>query len=269
MQINTASIHRDHRITLETTIINWLDQQGFQAPCTLTAACSAVGKSPDTTARFNEHSGGMMHAKSKSIRWKHLGRGLMAPAILGLAIHASAQPSPLPAGVEKVCSIQFDTDTRYPARVENGALPCLQQAVKSLKDNPAKKLVLIGTADIKNDVQAVKNGQMRETEDETGADVRFEDLAAYRAVNTKGYLVRWLNVDPARVLPTTNEWIDGQYATFYLVPGDADFNHNYLETTKTNENPCTVKPCYTPDEESLKVQPRSRIPEEAKKEPGN
>ena len=99
-----------------------------------------------------------------------------------------------------------------------------------------------------------------------GADVRFEDLAAYRAVvNTKGYLVRWLHLDPTRILPTTNEWIDGQYVSFYLVPGDANFNKNYLGTTKTNENPCTIKPCYSPDEETLTAQPRSRMLDGVKK----
>jgi hypothetical protein len=201
-------------------------------------------------------------------RWGHIGKILLASTIVGLTPCAIGQISPLPSGVEKLCSIQFDKDSKYPARVENGALACLKQAAKSLRDSPAKKLVLVGTADPSKDTQAVLNGNMRETEDKTGADVRFEDLAAYRSVNTKGYLVHWLRVDPTRVLPTTNEWIDGQYVSFYLVPGDADFNHNYLETTKTNENPCTIKPCYSPDEESLVVQPRSRLPEDTGKVSG-
>jgi hypothetical protein len=222
-----------------------------------------------TTAELNQKAGEMKKAQSKLKRRYRVANGLMICAFLSLGMYANAQPSPLPAGVDKVCSIQFDKDTKYPARVEDGALSCLQRAAKSLKDNPAKKLVLIGTADIVKDIRAVENGHMRETEDATGADVRFEDLAAYRAVNTKGYLVRWLHLDPTRILPTTNEWIDGQYVTFYLVPGGADFNHNYLGTTKTNENPCTITPCYTPDEESLQVQPRSRIPEDPKKEQGN
>jgi len=100
---------------------------------------------------------------------------------------------------------------------------------------------------------------MRETEDTTGYDIRLEDLAAYRSLNTKGYLVRWYPIDPARIFPTTDESHFGQTVTFYLVPGDADFNHNYLGTTKTNERPCTVKPCYLADEESLAAQPRNRI----------
>jgi hypothetical protein len=176
-----------------------------------------------------------------------------------LTLGVTAQSVPLPSGVEKICSIRFDKDARFPARVEDSALPCLLEAVARLKAEPAKKLVLAGTADLKKDSQTLNNGDMRDAEDNTGADVRFEDLAAYRALNTKDYLVQWYHIDPPRILPTTNEWIDGQYVGFYLVPGDANFNRNYIDTTKTNENPCTVKPCYSPDEESLKAQPRSRI----------
>jgi len=121
------------------------------------------------------------------------------------------------------------------------------------------KLVLVGLKDPSKDHDASENGKMRETEDTTGYDIRLEDLAAYRSLNTKAYLVRWYQVDPARILPTTDESQMGQSVTFYLVPGDADFNHNYLGTTKTNERPCTVKPCYPADEESLAAQPRSRI----------
>jgi hypothetical protein len=121
------------------------------------------------------------------------------------------------------------------------------------------KLVLVGVKDPSKDHEASENGKMRETEDTTGLDIRLEDLAAYRSLNAKGYLVRWYRIDPARILPTTDESDFGQTVTFYFVPGDADFNHNYLGTTKTNERPCSVKPCYPADEESLAAQPRSRI----------
>ena len=130
-----------------------------------------------------------------------------------------------------------------------------------MRDKPQLKLVLVGAADLVKDHTAEENGHMRETEDPTGLDVRWEDLAAYRSLNTKWYLTRWYGVDPARILPTTDESIQSQDVTFYLVPGTADFNHNYLGKTKTNERPCTVKPCYSSDEESLKAQPRYRIPE--------
>lgn len=170
-----------------------------------------------------------------------------------------------PAGVEKLCSIQFDKDIRRPARVEDNALPCLIQAVATLKQRADVKLVLVGVKDPSKDHETEHNGSMREIEDSTGLDVRLEDLSAYRAVNTKWYLTRYYHVDPARILPTTDETIFAQSVTFYLVPAAADFNHNYLGTTKTNENPCTVKPCYTSDEETLTAQPRSRILESGQK----
>ncbi|KAA6456688.1 hypothetical protein DYQ86_24835 [Acidobacteria bacterium AB60] len=200
--------------------------------------------------------------------WFGAYRGVVLFCLIALPVVGVGQATGLPAGVEKVCSIKFDKDTKRPARVQDDALPCLKDAVRKLRANPNAKLVLVGQADSVKDHEADENGHMRDTEDPTGLDVRWEDLAAYRSLNTKWYLTRWLGIEPARVLPTTDESIQGQEVTFYLVPGEADFNHNYLDTTKTNERPCTVKPCYSSDEESLKAQPRSRIPETAVKTAG-
>jgi hypothetical protein len=194
----------------------------------------------------------------------------IAAVLGGAAVAANSQAMALPAtgtfpaGVEKVCAITFDKDTRRPARVQDNALSCIEEAAKRLKAEPNRKLVLVGTADLEKDYEADENGKMRETEDTTGYDVRLEDLAAYRALNTKWYIVHFYRIDPSRIQPTTDEWTPGQTVTLYLVPGDADFNHNYLGTTKTNEKPCTVKPCYTADEETLTAQPRSRIPAPSK-----
>jgi hypothetical protein len=185
-------------------------------------------------------------------------------ALSSFCTTAHAQPTPLPAGVIRLCSIPFDKDTKRPARVEDSALPCLQLAVKRLRANPNIKLVLVGVKDPAKDHEAAENGHMREEEDATGYDVRLEDLAAYRSLNTKGYLTQWYGLDPSRILPTTDESIRGQSVTFYLVPADADFNHNYLGATKTNERPCTVTPCYPLDEETLAAQPRTRIPAASK-----
>jgi hypothetical protein len=77
--------------------------------------------------------------------------------------------------------------------------------------------------------------------------------------------LRWYGIDPARILPTTDGSLQGQDVTFYLVPAAANFNHNYLGTTKTNEKPCTVKPCYSPDEETLTAQPQSHISQQRRK----
>ena len=173
---------------------------------------------------------------------------------------AHGQDLATPAGVEKICTISFDKDTKRPARVEDSALPCLNEAAKRLKENPSVKLVLVASSDPVADHAALRNGDMRDVEDTTGYDVRYEDIAMYRSINTKGYLTRWYRIDPERVLPTTDEYHHNQEVSFYLVPAAADFKHNYLGTTKTNEKPCTVKPCYDAREESLKAQPRTRIP---------
>jgi hypothetical protein len=165
----------------------------------------------------------------------------------------------LPAGVEKLCSIQFDKDTKRPARVEDSALPCLSEVASTLKQRPDRKLVLVGVSDPVKDHEEKDAGEDREGEDMTGFDIRYEDTSAYRAVNTKDYLTRFYGIDPSRILPTTNENRHGQDVAFYLVPGDADFLHNYLNTTRTNEGICTVKPCYDKREESDSPQPRERI----------
>ncbi len=184
---------------------------------------------------------------------------LLVPSAKAQTVGKSVIPNPLPPGVEKIGLIVFDKDTVRPARVENSALFTIEEAVKRLNNAPDKKLVLVGQADLKRDTSAQNRGMEREEEDTSGRDVRWEDLAAYRALNTKWYIATYYHIDPSRILPTTDDYIDGQIVTFYLVPGTADYNHNFLGTTKTNEKPCTVKPCYTPDEETLSAQPRSRI----------
>jgi hypothetical protein len=190
---------------------------------------------------------------------------IRAPSIEGQTATTpiEGQPPPpkliLPAGVEKLCSIQFDKDAKRPAQVEDSALPCLSEVATTLKQRPDRKLVLVGVSDPVKDHEEKDAGEEREGEDMTGLDIRYEDTSAYRAVNTKDYLTRFYGIAPSRILPTTNENRYGQDVAFYLVPGDADFLHNYLDTTRTNERICTVKPCYDKREESDSPQPRERI----------
>jgi hypothetical protein len=170
-----------------------------------------------------------------------------------------AQRLPLAAGVEKVCAIDFNLDSKLPARVEDLALPCLEQAARKLKDTPNIKLVLVGISHPLYDHEEQDHGMEREGEDMTGADIRFSDIAAYRAVNTKAYLTQWLGADPTKIIPTTDEYTLGRQVIIYTVPGDADFFHNYTKTTPTNESICTIAPCPNPDEDVLTPQPRPRI----------
>ena len=54
-------------------------------------------------------------------------------ALLSAPANSPAQTAPLPAGVERICAIQFDRDVKRPARVEDSALPCLEAAVKRMR----------------------------------------------------------------------------------------------------------------------------------------
>jgi len=185
------------------------------------------------------------------------------PALALLAASSTgrlpAQQLPLASGVEKLCAIEFDKDSRRPARVEDQALPCLEQAAQKLKDTPGVKLVLVGVAHPLYDHAEAERGMERMSEDATGLDVRFSDVAAYRAINTKAYLVQWLHADATRIIPTTDEYTLARRVLVYIVPGDADFNHNYTKTTPTNESKCTIKPCPIATEDVLTPQPRGRI----------
>jgi hypothetical protein len=186
---------------------------------------------------------------------------LMTAAVLGGIFSAPsyAQRLPLATGVEKICSIDFDKDEKLPARVEDGALPCLKQAAKKLKDTPNIKLVLVGISHPLYDHEEADHGMEREGEDMTGADIRFSDVAAYRTVNVKAYLIQWLAADATRIIPTTDEYMLGRKVIIYAVPGDADFFHNYTKTTPTNESKCTIKPCPDTREDVLTPQPRPQI----------
>jgi hypothetical protein len=180
--------------------------------------------------------------------------------LFGVSTHQSqAQRLPLAPAVKQVCAIEFTKDEKYPARVEDSALPCLEQAAKILKDTPNIKLVLVGVSHPLYDHSEEDHGMEREGEDMTGADIRYTDVAAYRAVNTKAYLTQWLGADPTRILPTTDEYALGRRVIVYTVPGDADFFHNYTKTTPTNESVCTIKPCPDTREDVLTPQPRPRI----------
>jgi hypothetical protein len=183
-----------------------------------------------------------------------------AAALLGVSTTSvTAQLLPLAAGVEKVCAIDFNLDTKLPARVEDSASPCLEKAAKTLKETPKVKLVLVGISHPLYDHIEEDHGMEREGEDMSGSDIRFSDVASYRAVNTKEYLTQWLNVDPSSVIPTTDEYKLGRQVIIYTVPADADFFHNYTRTTPINESKCTIKPCPNPDEDVLTPQPQPRI----------
>lgn len=191
---------------------------------------------------------------------KLFARAMTAIVLFGMAsVPSWAQRLPLATGVKKVCAIEFNKDSRRPARVEDDALPCLEQAARKLKATPNIKLVLVGISHPLYDHEDQDHGMEREGEDKTGLDIRFSDIAAYRAVNTKAYLTQWLGADPTMIIPTTDEYALGRQVIIYTVPADASFFHNYTKTTPTNESKCTIRPCPNPLEDVLTPQPRTRI----------
>jgi hypothetical protein len=87
-----------------------------------------------------------------------------------------------------------------------------------------------------------------------------EAVAAYRAVNTKAYLVRWMQTDPKLIVPLTT-YEDGQWLEIYLVKDGVSFKSGYSkETAPIMSKPCTVAPCASGVEEFLVAQERERIP---------
>lgn len=66
---------------------------------------------------------------------------LTAMVAASLSPSALGQRTPLAEGVTKICAIDFNKDAKRPARVEDTALPCLQQAANLLKTTPGIKLL--------------------------------------------------------------------------------------------------------------------------------
>ncbi len=162
-------------------------------------------------------------------------------------------------GVTRICVLSFEKDAQRPARVENSAAACLTRARAMLAAETRSKLYLVGAADKIKDNKP-EHGRIRTEQDMSGEDLRYADVAAYRAVNTKAYLVRWLNVDPTRVIPVTS-YEDGQQVEVFLVKQGTCFERFYgKETAPILAHPCTVTLCSQGQEEFLIAQQRDRIP---------
>jgi hypothetical protein len=119
--------------------------------------------------KFDEYSKNV-EAQSNH-RWKHALRRSGNDSKRRCSCRAVA------AGSGKDCAIKFDRDTKRPARAEDSALLCLNEAVERLKNSLNLKLVLVASADPVRDRAEKDHGAMREEEDATGADLRFEDIA--------------------------------------------------------------------------------------------
>ena len=169
--------------------------------------------------------------------------------------HASAIPH-TDSERREICTVSFNVDKVYVAKIPDAAAVCLAKAAKALADTPDSMLVLIGTADRWKDWRSY--GNMRDTEDTTGKDLRFWDVAAYRSVDTKDYLVRGDGAAANRIAARTAYTV-GQEVGIYLVPQNSDLKRIFPQTVPIFEDPCTIKPCPKPEEEDMHPMHRDKI----------
>jgi len=102
-------------------------------------------------------------SKRKSSKWSRVGARILLCGLTGVFAGTPGKAAPLSSSVENICIVHFDKDTRRPARVEDSALSCLNEAAKRLKEKPDVKLVLVGVSDLVKDYAADQNGKMRDT----------------------------------------------------------------------------------------------------------
>jgi outer membrane protein OmpA-like peptidoglycan-associated protein len=110
--------------------------------------------------------------------------------------------APKPTTSEQ-CSIQFERDSRRPARVDNEAKACLDEVALTLQQNTNATLAIVGNAG-----GGEKNGQK---------------VASERAVNTKAYLVGDKGIDSSRIKVYTGSQNE-KSVSLVLVPEDATFD---------------------------------------------
>jgi outer membrane protein OmpA-like peptidoglycan-associated protein len=143
-----------------------------------------------------------------------------------------APPPPPKPTTSSLCSINFERDTKRPARVDNEAKACLDDVALNLQRSSDAKLAVVGNSDAQE--KAPKKGKK----------AKVVDLAGARAVNTKDYLVTEKGIDASRVSVYSGT-TDGKTVTTTLIPAGAT-----LDTTG-------ITPV---DESAVKVQPRKALP---------
>jgi len=144
-------------------------------------------------------------------------KGQTATSTATVTVEQPPPPPPAPK-TKTLCSINFDRDTRRPARVDNEAKACLDDVALNLQQQTDANAVLVGEA--------------------ASTEKRADTLAAQRAVNTKDYLVKEKGIDPSRISVRTGTQGNKEVEN-YLVPAGATFDSDVPGTTAVDES--TVK----------------------------
>lgn len=104
-------------------------------------------------------------------------KGQSASATTTVSVQAPAPPPPPPLpSTQKLCSVNFERDSKRPTRVDNEAKACLDEVAMALQHAPDAKLAVVGNS--------MGGGN---------------DSAAQRAVNVKAYLVQDKGIDASRI----------------------------------------------------------------------
>ena len=130
---------------------------------------------------------------------------------------------------QRLCSANFERDTRRPARVDNEAKACLDDVALNLQRASDAKLAVVG------------NATPRKRHREEARSSR--DLLQQRAVNTKDYLVTEKGIDASRISVYTGS-TDGQTVTTTLIPAGATLSTSGLTAV---------------DESAVKAVPRTPL----------
>jgi outer membrane protein OmpA-like peptidoglycan-associated protein len=152
-------------------------------------------------------------------------KGQTASSTATLNVEAPPPPPPAPT-TKTLCSINFERDTRRPARVDNEAKACLDDVALNLQQQADATVVVVGEA--------------------ATTEKRADTLAAQRAVNTKDYLVKEKGIDASRISVRTGTQGNKEVED-YLVPSGASFDKDVQGTTAV-------------DESTVKVQARTPAP---------
>ena len=151
-------------------------------------------------------------------------KGQTASSTATVNVEAPPPPPPAPT-VKQLCSINFERDTRRPARVDNEAKACLDDVALNLQQQADATAVVVGEA----------------ASTERNADT----LAAQRGVNTKDYLVKEKGIDASRITVRTGTQGNKEVED-YLVPSGANFDNDVQGTTAVDENAVKAQPRTAP-----------------------
>jgi outer membrane protein OmpA-like peptidoglycan-associated protein len=134
-------------------------------------------------------------------------------------VTVNAPPPPPAPTTSALCSVNFERDTRRPARVDNEGKACLDDISLNLQRTSDAKLAVVGNA--------------------ASTEKRGSKLAAERAVNTKDYLVTEKGIDASRISVYTGS-TDGKTVTTTLIPAGATLDSTGI--TPVDESAVNVKP---------------------------